>query len=262
ELFGHVKGAYTGAVSSTEGLIREAQGGTLFLDEISELAPALQVKLLRVIQEKQVRPVGSKNVYSTDVRFVATTNRDLKSAMEHGLFRADLFYRLNVINIHVPPLRERGDDVEILAQYFVEQHGRELGKRITGMAREFREFLRAYQWPGNVRELENLIERAVILGDGEMLSCKDFTDIAAPDILRGPPARFADEALSQALPVEKYIQEFVRLYQGRYSESELAALLGIGRKALWVRRNRWGLKRDAARRLRQRLPEAKASRLG
>jgi DNA-binding NtrC family response regulator len=260
ELFGHTKGAYTGAVASTEGLIREAHGGTLFLDEISELAPALQVKLLRVIQEKQVRPLGSKNVYNVDVRFLATTNRDLKTAMEHRLFRADLFYRLNVINIHVPPLRERGDDVEILAQHFIGQHSRQLGKRISGMARDLKDFLHTYQWPGNVRELENLIERAVILVEGEQLTCKDLTDIAAPDNRERQPSQFADEALSQALPVEKYIEEFVRRYQEHYSESELAALLGIGRKALWVRRNRWGLKRDTDRRPRQRAPEAKATR--
>ena len=246
ELFGHVKGAYTGAVSASEGLIREADGGTLFLDEISELAPALQVKLLRVIQEKQVRPLGSKHVYQSDVRFLAATNRDLKQAMERGEFRADLFYRLNVINIHVPPLRERGADVELLAKHFIAQHSRRLGKRITGMHDDMRRFLSSYRWPGNVRELENIIERAVILADDELISCKDSVDVSpSPE---GSAPRFADETLDKALSIEQYIEEFVRRHEATHSESELAAMLGIGRKALWVRRNRWGLKRGGAKR--------------
>ena len=247
ELFGHTKGAYTGAVAASEGLIREAHGGTLFLDEISELAPALQVKLLRVIQEKQVRPLGSKHVYHSDVRFLAATNRDLKQAMEQGQFRADLFYRLNVINIHVPPLRERGNDVEILARHFIELHGRRLGKRITSMTEDLGKFLHSYHWPGNVRELENLIERAVILADGEVLSCQDLVDVVPNAINTAPPDQFTTQALEQALSIENYIEEFVRRYQYHYSESELAAMLGIGRKALWVRRNRWGLRRTGAR---------------
>ena len=256
ELFGHTKGAYTGAVTASEGLLREAHGGTMFLDEISELAPALQVKLLRVIQEKQVRPLGSKNVYRTDVRFLAASNRDLKQAMEDNTFRADLYYRLNVININVPPLRERGNDVDILARHFVEQHSRRLGKRITGLSDELRQFLRGYRWPGNVRELENLIERAVILADSDVLTSQDFTDISAAETKTKPAGEFSGDALSRSLSIEKYIEEFVRRYQHAHSESELAAMLGIGRKALWVRRNRWGLKRSVSRA--QRAPAAPA----
>ncbi len=256
ELFGHTKGAYTGAVTAAEGLLREAHGGTMFLDEISELAPALQVKLLRVIQEKQVRPLGSKNVYRTDVRFLAASNRDLKQAMEDNTFRADLYYRLNVININVPPLRERGNDVDILARHFVEQHSRRLGKRITALSDELRQFLRSYHWPGNVRELENLIERAVILADGNVLTSQDFTDISAAEARVKPAGEFSGDALSRSLSIEKYIEEFVRRYQHAHSEAELAAMLGIGRKALWVRRNRWGLKRSGARA--QRAPAAPA----
>lgn len=247
ELFGHTKGAYTGAVAASEGLLREAHGGTLFLDEISELAPLLQVKLLRVIQERQVRPLGSKHVYHTDARFLAATNRNLKTAMEQGQFRADLFYRLNVINIHVPPLRERGNDVEILARHFIETHSRRLGKRITGMTEDLQKLLHVYHWPGNVRELENLIERAVILADGEALSCQDFIDVVPATGKTTPHGQFTEEALEQILSIEKYIEEFVRRYQHHYSESELANILGIGRKALWVRRNRWGLRRGSTR---------------
>ncbi len=247
ELFGHTKGAYTGAVAATEGLIREAQGGTLFLDEISELAPQLQVKLLRVIQEKQVRPLGSPRIYHTDVRFLAASNRDLKSATAQGAFRADLFYRLNVINIHVPPLRERGRDIELLAQHFVAAHSRRLGKRITTLGMDVKELLNQYRWPGNVRELENIIERAVILADGPGLTARDFSDLSAMDDAAVIPPSADADTLAAALSVEDYIAAFVKRYQDRYSEQELAAMLGIGRKALWVRRNRWGLFRAGVR---------------
>ena len=247
ELFGHTKGAYTGAVAATDGLIREAQGGTLFLDEISELAPQLQVKLLRVIQEKQVRPLGSPRVFHTDVRFLAASNRDLKSATGQGAFRADLFYRLNVITIHVPPLRERGKDIELLAQHFIAVHSRRMGKDITSLSADVQALLSRYRWPGNVRELENVIERAVILADGPALTVRDFADLSAPDPAVPMQNVAAEDPVAAALSVEDYIAEFVKRHQDRYSEQELAAMLGIGRKALWVRRNRWGLFRAGAR---------------
>ena len=247
ELFGHAKGAYTGAVATTEGLIREAHGGTLFLDEISELAPALQVKLLRVIQERQVRPLGSTRIFHTDVRFVAASNRDLNIATERGQFRADLFYRLNVINIHVPPLRERAEDIELLAEHFVAEHSRRLGKRISALSTDLKQLLKAYRWPGNVRELENVVERAVILADDATLSARDFTDLAMFASTHSSEAEAAADTLATPLSIEDYIAQFVKRYQDRYTEQELAAMLGIGRKALWVRRNRWGLFRADAR---------------
>jgi DNA-binding NtrC family response regulator len=246
ELFGHVKGAYTGAIAASEGLIREANGGTLFLDEISELALSLQVKLLRVLQERQVRPLGSKHTHAVDVRFVAASNRDLKQAMEQGLFRADLYYRLNVITIHVPPLRKRGRDVEILAQHFIEEHSRRLGKRITGMDPAMRDFLYSYHWPGNVRELENFIERSVILTEGSVLSLQDPPTKQAAATGHGPGQ--SSEFLERPLPVEEYMKEVVRRYQDTHSETELASMLGVGRKALWVRRRRWGLFRNSSSR--------------
>ena len=246
ELFGHAKGAFTGAVAATEGLIREADGGTLFLDEISELAPQLQVKLLRAIQEKQVRPLGSARLFDTDVRILAASNRDLASATRQGEFRADLFYRLNVINIHVPPLRERGADIELLATHFIAAHSRRLGKHISGISGEVKDLLVAYHWPGNVRELENLVERAIILADGELLGAQDFGDLAGADTARPASQTLAQSALAAQLSIEDYIAEFVKRYQDSYSEQELSALLGIGRKALWVRRNRWGMFRAGA----------------
>jgi DNA-binding NtrC family response regulator len=240
ELFGHTKGAYTGAVTASEGLIREAGGGTLFLDEISELPLNLQVKLLRVIQERQVRPLGSSHGYVTDTRFLAASNRDLSLETQKGTFRADLFYRLNVITIHVPPLRERGKDIEVLALHFLQQHSRKMGKRIKGMGRDLMDFLYTYHWPGNVRELENLVERAVILAESDILTCHDLSDMLP--VLAKEPQKAGE--LEKPLSVEEYMKEFIRHHQGAHNEIELAAMLGIGRKALWTRRRRWGLYRD------------------
>jgi DNA-binding NtrC family response regulator len=240
ELFGHAKGAFTGATHATEGLIREAHGGTLFLDEISELAPALQVKLLRVLQDREVRPVGAKHVFNVDVRFVAATNRDLEELVGGGGFREDLFYRLNVIGIHVPALRERGKDVRLLADYFVGVYGRKLGKKIRGIGGDLAAFLERHSWPGNVRELENLIERAVILAESDTLTCAELSDtVSAPGNRRSAPP-----TPERPLSVEEYIRETVERYQDRYSETELARILGIGRKALWTRRRQWGLLRN------------------
>ncbi|MBI2749397.1 MAG: sigma-54-dependent Fis family transcriptional regulator [Burkholderiales bacterium] len=238
ELFGHAKGAYTGASEASEGLIREAHGGTLFLDEISELATPLQVKLLRVLQDRVVRPVGGKQVTSVDVRFVAATNRDLKQAIDSGQFRKDLFYRLDVITIDVPPLRERGADVKLLADHFIDHYARKLGKRIRGMSREFEQFIRRYDWPGNVRELENLVERAVILADSDTLGTEGFAGAGAP--VRQPAAAANGEPLS----VEEYIRSVIERHQDSHGENELAKLLGIGRKALWMRRKQWGMRRE------------------
>ncbi len=249
ELFGHTKGAFTGAVAASEGLIREASGGTLFLDEISELPLHLQVKLLRVIQERQVRPLGSTHTYTVSTRFIAASNRDLKRETEKGAFRADLFYRLNVISIVIPPLRERGTDIELLARHFLEQHNRKLGKRIRGFGDDFVKFVNEYTWPGNVRELENLIERAVILSESDVLTCDDLLDVTPLAAKPGPePAIEADGARAEGpLSIESYIREFIVQNQDRHTETELAAMLGMGRKALWMRRRRWGLYRNGTK---------------
>jgi len=260
ELFGHAKGAYTGAVMATEGLIREAHGGTLFLDEIGELPLALQVKFLRVLQDRQVRPLGGRESFRVDVRFLAATNKDLKAAIGRGEFREDLYYRLNVIGLRIPPLRARGDDVEMLAQHFTAHYKARLRKRIEGFDDEFLRFLRSYDWPGNVRELENLIERAVILCEGERLCYADLAEslppapAAAPEAAPEPVPASDDEAdpgadpdtgtgTDEAMSVEGYIRQMILRHQDKHSEIELANMLGIGRKALWMRRRRWGLLR-------------------
>jgi len=241
ELFGHARGAYTGAVTAGEGLVREAHLGTLFLDEIGEMPLATQVKLLRVLEEKTVRPVGSREVHPVDVRIVAATNKDLKAASERGEFREDLYYRLNVIEVTMPSLRERGRDIDLLAEHFVARYAARFRKRITGMDRSFREFLHAHDWPGNVRELENLIERAVLLTDQEVLT---RADLDGGRHARAPEAP-VEGGDGHPLSVESYIRQTVLRYQDQYSELELASLLGIGRKALWTRRRRWGLPRQA-----------------
>ncbi|HEX6795463.1 MAG TPA: sigma-54 dependent transcriptional regulator [Casimicrobiaceae bacterium] len=241
ELFGHAKGAFTGAISASDGLVMEAHGGTLFLDEVGELQPSVQVKLLRAIQEKEVRPVGGRDVRRVDVRFVAASNKDMKQAVLDGEFREDLFYRLNVIGIQVPPLRERDGDVDLLVRHFIAYYGRKIGKRIRNLDANFMNFVKTYHWPGNVRELQNLIERAAILTDSDVLNYDDVTD--TPLAIASPPPASASGDVP--LSVEEYIQSIVRTYESSRTEKELARMLGIGRKALWVRRRRWAMTRTA-----------------
>jgi two-component system response regulator PilR (NtrC family) len=169
ELFGHVKGAFTGAVTSSEGLFAAANGGTLFLDEITEIAPSLQVKLLRVIQERQVRRIGDTRDIAVDVRLVAASNRDLTRAVADGVLREDLFYRLNVIPIHLPPLRDRRDDIPLLVAHFIDKIAAAQGKSSRAVTPEAMAVLETYQWPGNIRELENVLERAMVLGSGPVI---------------------------------------------------------------------------------------------
>jgi two-component system response regulator PilR (NtrC family) len=163
ELFGHVRGAFTGADKDTKGLIEAADGGTVFLDEIGEMPPTMQVKLLRVLQERRYRRVGGTEESSSDIRVIAATNRDLPKLIGEGKFREDLFYRLNVIPLTMPALRDRLDDVALIAEHFLGKYIREMNKNISGFSPEALAALRAYQWPGNVRELENVVERAVAL---------------------------------------------------------------------------------------------------
>ncbi len=239
ELFGHAKGSYTGATSATDGLIMEAQGGTLFLDEIGELQPSVQVKLLRVLQEREVRAVGGKECRRIDVRFIASSNKDLRQAIARGEFREDLFYRLNVINIRVPALREREGDIELLVRYFMNYFSKKMGKRIRQLDSNFKSFVKNYHWPGNVRELQNIIERSAILADSDILSYDDLSEVQPAADLAGGGA-FDGQPLS----VEDYMREVVKQYQATHNEIEIARMLGIGRKALWVRRRRWAMARS------------------
>jgi two-component system response regulator AtoC len=175
ELFGHVRGAFTGATNGKKGKFALADGGTIFLDEIGTMSPALQAKLLRVLQEREFEPLGSERTQKIDVRVIAATNRDLRQMVTDGRFQEDLFYRLNVIPIHIPPLRERRDDIPVLVEHFVSKHAQRAGKRIDGLQPGVVSTLQASDWPGNVRELENTIERAVVLSPGTLIG---------PDVVR------------------------------------------------------------------------------
>ena len=207
ELFGHAKGAFTGADSESRGMFREADGGTLFLDEIGELPPAIQVKLLRVLQEEEVWPVGAAKSFPVDVRIIAATARDLEAMIAAGDFRSDLYYRLNVFRIHVPPLRERPEDVPVLADQLLAAHSRRLGKPVEPLDRAALDLLSRYAWPGNVRELENALERALILARGRRLGPELFpflgpaaeaitTDSPDSKVTREPVGALSDEDLS------------------------------------------------------------------
>ncbi|GAA3893408.1 two-component system response regulator CbrB [Halomonas cibimaris] len=253
ELFGHEKGAFTGASASRTGLVEAADGGTLFLDEIGELPLDAQARLLRVLQEGEIRKIGSVETRHVDVRLIAATHRDLAALSKSGEFRLDLYYRLNVMQIDLPPLREREDDVlaiaDILLDKALKRHGRE-GLRLSRAARQD---LRDYPWPGNVRELENALERGVILAEGHLIHPDDLG--LAPVATRPPPAPVtaaetadfddtsaADEA-AEGVSLEAYFQHFVLEHQDHMSETELAQKLGISRKNLWERRQRLGIPR-------------------
>ncbi|MBI4892587.1 MAG: sigma 54-interacting transcriptional regulator [Acidobacteria bacterium] len=179
ELFGHEKGAFTGAVAQKRGRIEEAAGGSLFLDEIGELAPAMQAKLLRVIQEREFERVGSARPIKADIRLIAATHRSLESMVNDGSFRQDLYYRLNVISVTIPPLRERCEDIGTLAEHFIQKHGRGIGRAVRGLSADASARLRAYAWPGNVRELENAIERALVLGSTDLILPDDLPETVA-----------------------------------------------------------------------------------
>ncbi|AKX58615.1 Fis family transcriptional regulator [Thiopseudomonas alkaliphila] len=246
ELFGHEKGAFTGANQARAGLIEAANGGTLFLDEIGELPLEAQARLLRAIQEGEVRRVGSVNSIKVDVRFMAATHRDLKSRAQAGSFREDLYYRLHVIALHIPALRERGSDVIELAEKLLQQQLAKTDAAALSFSPEALQLLQNYPWPGNVRELENAIERAVILCDEPQIT---------PDLLGiewSPPAKAGNLEVSATsepspadnLSLDDYFYQFVINNQQQMTETELAKQLGISRKCLWERRQRYGIPRQ------------------
>lgn len=231
ELFGHKKGAFTGAVSDKEGFLKASDGGTLFLDEISEMPLQLQVKLLRVIQEKEFIPVGTTAALPVNIRFLASTNRNLEEEVKEGRFREDLFYRLNVVEINLPPLSSRKDDVPLLADHFISKYRAEIGKNIKGIEYDATRALMNYEWNGEVRELENIIERAVIFAEGETITLKDL-----PDMLRSSK-EIAMPSLSGSLDefLRKVEKEFIlrALDENDHDKEKVAKQLDVGLSTLY-----------------------------
>jgi two-component system response regulator PilR (NtrC family) len=225
ELFGHVRGAFTGAVVDKIGLMEAASGGTFFMDEISEMGLTLQVKLLRALEEREFKPVGSTRTTSVDVRFITATNRNLKEQAETGKFRGDLYYRLNVISIKLPPLRDRRDDVPFLAGHFLRNFAREMKKDVVRFAESGRLALERHDWPGNVRELENAIQRAVALSGGRELTAEDL-GLAGPKTVSTPRFSGIPEA-----PIEIDLDKEVANLEIRHIKDALRRATGNYTKA-------------------------------
>ncbi len=243
ELFGHVAGAFTGATGDKMGKFLQADGGTIFLDEIGTASPSMQVKLLRVLQELQFEPVGGNKTHHVDVRVILATNEDLAEAVAEGRFRQDLFYRINVINLELPPLRERLADIPLLAQHFLAEVCQEAGRPMRGFSPEALSALQRYQWPGNVRELQNVIERAVLLGKSEVIHTDDLPrQIAAVAPMHVEP--LGARTLKQALegPERQIILEV--LESNGWNRFATADALGINRTTLYKKMKRLGLEED------------------
>jgi DNA-binding NtrC family response regulator len=237
ELFGHVRGAFTGAIATKRGLFKEADGGTLFLDEISETSPSMQVKLLRAIQEGEVKPVGGDQSIKVDVRIIAATNQDLAQGMAAGRFRPDLYYRLNVIGIHLPELKERREDILLLAQHFLELYRERLKRDVREISPEALALLLDYDWPGNVRELENCIERAVVLVRGEAVRPEHLPS----SLRRLTPERSLTFAVGTSLEVLERQAMLATLREVRGNKAAASRLLGISQRTLYRKIKAYGL---------------------
>lgn len=238
QLFGHIKGAFTGALNSQEGLFQRARGGTIFLDEIGEMPLSLQPKILRAIEAKEVLPVGSTHPAQVDVRIIAATNRDLKKELADGRFREDLYYRLNVISIHVPPLRERRDDIPLLVEHLIRRHNAEMKKEYKGVKNAAMRALMGMPWKGNIRELDNILERAMILGDGEWVTMEHLPDGEQSE----------DNHL---VSMHHDLREATHIYERTHIENVLrdvsgdrtraAKLLGVSRSSLYRKLEKLGI---------------------
>ncbi|MEZ4402525.1 MAG: sigma-54 dependent transcriptional regulator [Kofleriaceae bacterium] len=251
ELFGHVKGSFTGAVGDRPGLVREADGGTLFLDEIGELPLGLQVKLLRVLQERKVKPVGGAAELDVDVRVVAATNRELEDEVARGAFRQDLYYRLNVIEVRIPPLRQRREDVPLLVEHFLRRHSKDAGRTLT-VSPAAMKLLEDYDFPGNVRELENVIERAAALAGADELGVDDLPRLRTTAVRAVVEAAATVEFPEDGVDLDRLVADYERAWVGRALErtggvrKKAAALLGISFRSMRYRLAKLGFDKDAA----------------
>lgn len=238
ELFGHVKGSFTGAISDKKGLFEEADGGTLFLDEIGDLDLSLQAKLLRVLQNKEVRPVGGIHSKHVDTRIISATHQDLKSLVKKGKFRDDLFYRLNVIPIHVPPLRRRKEDIPLLVNYFIHQYCQKNETPEIRISEEEMKRLLSYHWPGNVRELENVVERLIVLRSHETLEHSILEDSVSE-----PVDNLESELIEDRPTLEKLEERYIKavLREVHNQKTKAAHVLGISRRTLYRKELLYGL---------------------
>lgn len=234
ELFGHVKGSFTGATESRAGFFQIADGGSIFLDEISETSLSMQVKLLRVLQDKEVCMVGSARAQKVDVRIIAATNKNLYDLVKKGVFREDLFYRLNVISVAIPPLREREDDILLLTHHFVNEFSKELGKSLPKFSNNALQVLRNYYWPGNVRELENVIQRIVVMTDKDVIEVPDL-----PSLMRFSALRETGFDRTLAEVEADYIRNVLANVDG--NKTQAAKILGIDRKTLREKLKRYSI---------------------
>lgn len=231
ELFGYKKGAFTDAKSDKKGLIFEADEGTLFLDEITEMPPMLQAKLLRVLEEREVRPLGDTNSYPIDLRIISTSNCDITSSIQQGRFREDLYYRLKVIDIDMPALRERREDIPILVQHFIQKFSKELKRAVSGVSGDALKILLNYPWPGNVRELENIIQRAITLSRHEVISPEDLP----ASIIQKADEKLFEKAVEGKFTLDQLEKEYIRrvLIETGGNKSKAAERLGLDRKTLY-----------------------------
>jgi DNA-binding NtrC family response regulator len=236
ELFGHEKGAFTGAIRQRKGRFEMAEGGTLFLDEIGDISPVVQVKLLRALQERQFERVGGNETLSVDVRWVCATQKDLKEEIRKGTFREDLYYRLNVVPLVLPPLRERREDVLLLGDHFIQKFSQKMNKEIAGLSGEAKSLLLRYSFPGNIRELENMLERAIALIKGKMIQAEDLPEelCGQTSLIQAVCERIQEsKPLAQAASLfeKEYIQSVLEKTKGK--KGQAADILGISRKTLW-----------------------------
>ena len=238
ELFGHVRGAFTGAVASKKGLLEEADGGTVFLDEIGDMSLPLQAKLLRVIEDQVIRPVGSTKGTKIDIRLITATNQDLRAAVRENAFREDLYYRINVISLLIPPLRDRKEDIRSLVKHYLDRYTHEMGKQVKDIAPAALDVMTNYLWPGNVRELQNVVERAILIADGDTI-----TPECLPEGIKGD-GTFQTAVFDRKLTIEDYTKAFIQRYQLQFNEQQIADMLGITRKSLWEKRKKWGIPRE------------------
>ena len=247
ELFGHEKGSFTGAHAEKKGLFEIADRGTLFLDEIAELDVGIQAKLLRALQERKIRRVGGTHEINVDVRVIAATNRDLRAMVSDGRFRDDLYYRINVLSIDVPPLRERREDIPVLIEYFLKKHTKNTSRLVTGLTSETKKLMNDYSWPGNVRQLESAIERAILLSEGDLITPEDLPTEVRQEV--GPAAEGAFKLPAEGINFEDVERNLITqaMEQTDYNITKAAKLLGLTFRTLQYRLEKFGIKRPDGR---------------